>query len=128
MSQFLATHTRTHSCGQLRASDVGKHVVLTGWVKTYRDHGNCVFIDLRDRDGITQLVFDPSFDKKAHEVARELRSEWCIGIVGEVRSRGGNVNDKIATGAIEVWVKDIEVFSRAETPPFPIEDQVDTND
>ncbi len=128
MSEFLATHTRTHSCGQLRAGDVGQHVVLTGWVKTYRDHGNCVFIDLRDRDGVTQLVFDPSFDKAAHEVARDLRSEWCIGITGEVRSRGGNANDKLATGAIEVWVKAIEVFSKAETPPFPIEDQIDTND
>ncbi len=128
MSEFLATHSRTHSCGQLRAGDVGQHVVLTGWVKTYRDHGNCVFIDLRDRDGVTQLVFDPSFDKAAHEVARDLRSEWCIGITGEVRSRGGNANDKLATGAIEVWVKAIEVFSKAETPPFPIEDQIDTND
>jgi aspartyl-tRNA synthetase len=75
MSQFLATHTRTHSCGQLRASDVGKHVVLTGWVKSYRDHRGCVFIDLRDRDGITQLVFDESFDKASHEAARDLRSE-----------------------------------------------------
>jgi len=128
MSEFLATHTRTHSCGALRADDVGKHVVLTGWVKTYRDHGNCVFIDLRDRDGITQLVFDPSYDKAAHEIARDLRSEWCIGIVGEVRSRGSNINDKLPTGAIEVWAKRIEVFSKAETPPFPIEEQVDTNE
>jgi len=128
MSRFLATHTRTHSCGQLRAADVGKQVVLTGWVKSYRDHRGCVFIDLRDRDGITQLVFDESFDKGAHEAARELRSEWCIGITGEVRSRGDMNNDKLATGAIEVWVKDLEVFSRAETPPFQVEDQVDTNE
>ena len=128
MSQFLATHTRTHSCGQLRKSDVGKHVVLTGWVKSYRDHRGCVFIDLRDRDGITQLVFDESFDKNSHEAARDLRSEWCIGVTGEVRSRGEMNNDKLATGAVEVWVKGIEVFSRAETPPFQIEDQIDTND
>jgi aspartyl-tRNA synthetase len=128
MSQFLATHTRTHSCGALRASDAGKHVVLTGWVQTYRDFGGCVFIDLRDRDGLTQLVFDPQYDQAAHEVARELRSEWCVGVVGEVRSRGANVNDKLATGTIEVVVKGIEVFSKAETPPFQIEDQIDTND
>jgi aspartyl-tRNA synthetase len=128
MSQFLATHTRTHSCGALRASDAGKHVVLTGWVQTYRDFGGCVFIDLRDRDGLTQLVFDPQYDQAAHEVARELRSEWCVGITGEVRSRGANVNDKLATGTIEVVVKGIEVFSKAETPPFQIEDQIDTND
>jgi aspartyl-tRNA synthetase len=128
MSQFLATHTRTHSCGALRAGDVGKQVVLTGWVQSRRDHGGCVFIDLRDRDGLTQLVFDPEFDKAAHAVAGDLRNEWCIGIAGEVRSRGDKVNDKLATGAVEVWVKTMEVFSKAETPPFQIEDDVDTNE
>src|SRR6476660_5844460 len=128
MSVFLATHTRTHSCGALRAGDVGKHVVLTGWVHSYRDHGGCVFIDLRDRDGLTQLVFDPEFDKAAHAVAGDLRSEWCIGIAGEVRSRGDKNNDKLGTGAIEVWVKAIEVFSRAETPPFAIADDSETNE
>ena len=128
MSTFLANHTRTHSCGTLRAGDVGKHVVLTGWVHSYRDHRGCVFIDLRDRDGLTQLVFDESFDAAAHAAARDLRGEWCIGIAGEVRSRGAMVNDKLPTGAIEVWVKTIEVFSRAETPPFQIADDVDTNE
>jgi aspartyl-tRNA synthetase len=128
MSSFLTTHIRTHSCGSLRAGDVGKHVVLAGWVQSYRDHGGCVFIDLRDREGITQLVFDPEFDAPAHAVAGDLRSEWCIGITGEVRSRGDKVNDKLPTGAIEVWVKGIEVFSKAETPPFPIEETVDTNE
>jgi len=128
MSAFLSTHTRTHSCGALRAGDAGGHVVLTGWVQSYRDHGGCVFIDLRDRDGLTQLVFDPEFDAPSHEVAGSLRSEWCIGVVGEVRSRGGKVNEKLPTGAIEVWVKSIEVFSKADTPPFPIEDNLDTND
>jgi aspartyl-tRNA synthetase len=128
MSTFLATHTRTHSCGALRAGDVGKHVVLTGWVKTYRDHRGCVFIDLRDREGVTQLVFDESFDKAAHAAARDLRSEWCIGVTGEVRSRGDMVNPKMPTGEIEVWVKAIEVFSRADTPPFAIEDDVETNE
>ncbi len=128
MSVFLATHTRTHSCGALRAGDVGKQVVLTGWVKSYRDHRGCVFIDLRDRDGVTQLVFDESFDKPSHETSRELRSEWCIGIIGEVRSRGEMLNDKLRTGAVEVWIKGIEVFSRAETPPFQIDDSIDTNE
>src|SRR5579871_6576178 len=94
MSTFLATHTRTHSCGALRAGDVGKHVVLTGWVQTYRDFGGCVFIDLRDRDGLTQLVFDESFDVAAHAVGRDLRGEWCIGVTGEVRSRGTMVNER----------------------------------
>jgi aspartyl-tRNA synthetase len=73
-------------------------------------------------------VFDPQYNKAAHEVARDLRSEWCIGITGEVRSRGANVNEKLATGAIEVFVDAIEVFSKAETPPFQIEEQIDTNE
>lgn len=128
MSAFLSSHARTHSAGALRADDVGKQVVLTGWVKTYRDHGKAVFIDLRDREGVTQLVFDESFEKSAFEAAKPLRSEWCIGIIGEVRSRGSNVNDKLATGAIEVWVKQLEVFSKSDTPPFAIEDDVETND
>jgi len=128
MSAFLSTHTRTHSCGALRPADVGKHVVLTGWVHSYRDHGGCVFVDLRDREGLTQLVFDPEFDPAPHAMAGNLRSEWCIGVTGEVRSRGGKINDKMPTGAIEVWVKGIEVFSKSDTPPFAIEDDTDTND
>ncbi|HWU87751.1 MAG TPA: aspartate--tRNA ligase [Kofleriaceae bacterium] len=128
MSAFLSTHSRTHSCGALRAGDAGVRVVLTGWVQSFRDHGGCVFVDLRDREGVTQLVFDPEYDRAAHELAGSLRSEWCIGVVGEVRSRGAKVNDKMPTGAVEVVVKGIEVFSRSETPPFPIEDNLDTND
>jgi aspartyl-tRNA synthetase len=125
MSSFLASHARTHSCGQLRAADVGKHVVITGWVQSYRDHGKGVFIDLRDRDGITQLVFEA---EGIFDTAKALRSEWCIGVTGVVRSRGGNINDKLATGEIEVSVDDIEVFSKAETPPFMIDDNTDTNE
>jgi aspartyl-tRNA synthetase len=129
MSEFLSRQTRSHTCGALRAGDVGQTAVLTGWVQTYRDFGGCVFIDLRDREGLTQLVFDPSFSgEAAHKLARDLRSEWCIGVVGEVRSRGTNVNEKLATGAIEVWVKELEVFSRSETPAFEITDDVDTNE
>jgi aspartyl-tRNA synthetase len=128
MSAFLSTHTRTHSAGALRAEDVGKHVVLTGWVQSYRDHGGCVFVDLRDREGVTQLVFDPAFEASVLEVASTLRTEWCIGVAGEVRSRGSKVNEKMATGAIEVWVKELEVFSKSETPPFEIADDVETNE
>jgi aspartyl-tRNA synthetase len=128
MSAFLASHRRSHTCGALRAEDAGKAVVLTGWVKTHRDHGGCVFVDLRDREGVTQLVFDESFSKTAHHAARELRGEWCIGVTGEVRSRDGKVNDKMPTGAVEVWVTELEVFSKSETPPFQIEDDIDTND
>ncbi|MFT3692132.1 MAG: aspartate--tRNA ligase [Kofleriaceae bacterium] len=139
MSQFLANHTRSHSCGELRASDVGKTVVLTGWVQNYRDMGGVVFIDLRDREGLTQLRFDASFAAEAHALADTLRSEWCVGVVGEVRERGTVVdsktgkersltNPKLATGAIEIWGKTLEVFSKSETPPFQIEDDTETKD
>src|SRR5438128_12580666 len=111
MSKFLETYTRTHGCGDLRAADAGKRVVLTGWVQTYRDLGGSVFVDLRDRGGLTQIRFDASFDADAHKMGRELRSEWCIGIVGDVRSRGDNVNDRMVTDASEVFAEEIEVFS-----------------
>ncbi|HUS65980.1 MAG TPA: aspartate--tRNA ligase, partial [Kofleriaceae bacterium] len=128
MKSFLSEHKKTHSCGQLRASDVGQRVVLTGWVDVRRDHGGCVFIDLRDRDGITQVVFDPTFNERAHALAGDLRNEFCVGLTGEVLSRGGNVNPKIPTGAIEVRAHELEVFSRSDTPPFPIEESIDTNE
>ncbi len=105
---------------------MGQEVVLMGWVQNRRDHGGCVFIDLRDRDGITQVVFDPREDGEAHAAAGDLRSEWVLGVVGRVRSRGDNINTRLATGEIEVAVTRLEVFNRAKTPPFPIEDSIDT--
>jgi aspartyl-tRNA synthetase len=128
MSKFLETNVRTHGCGELRAADAGKQVVLTGWVQTYRDLGGSVFIDLRDREGLTQIRFDASFAAAAHARSRDLRNEWCIGVVGEVRSRGGNGNDRMPTGAIEVYATELEVFSKSDTPPFQIEDDLDTNE
>jgi aspartyl-tRNA synthetase len=125
---FLSEHKKTHSCGALRAADVGSRAVLTGWVDTYRDHGGCVFIDLRDRDGITQVVFDQNVNKDAYELAGQLRTEYCLGIAGEVISRGDNINPKLPTGEIEVQADVIEIFSRAETPPFQIADDIDTNE
>jgi aspartyl-tRNA synthetase len=128
MSDFLSTHRKTHDCGALRARDIGQQVVLTGWIDVRRDHGGCVFVDLRDREGITQVVFDPQVNADAHALAGELRSEFCIGVVGEVLSRGDNANPKMATGDIEVRVDMLEIFSRAATPPFPIEDAIETNE
>lgn len=128
MSAFLAKHKKTHSCGELRTADVGSTVVLCGWVDARRDHGGCVFVDLRDRDGKTQVVFDPQISAAAHDLAGSLRSELCIGIVGQVISRGGNKNPNMATGDIEVQTTHLEIFSRAETPPFPIEDDIETNE
>ena len=128
MSAFLAKYKKTHSCGALRASDSGTRAVLTGWVDVRRDHGGCVFVDLRDRDGVTQVVFDPRDSADAHRLAGDLRTEFCIGVVGVVRSRGDNINTKIPTGEIEIIAGTLEVFSTSETPPFQIEDDTETNE
>src|SRR3954470_2009988 len=118
--EYIETRYRTHTCGQLRRADVPKVVRLAGWVHSYRDHGGLVFIDLRDRDGLTQLVFDPdSCGKEIHERARFLRSEWVISVSGEVEPRGEGLNNpKLATGEIEVRVRSMEVLSESPTPPF----------
>ena len=90
---------RTHNCGQLRIEDAGKKVILAGWVHSYRDHGNLVFIDLRDREGLTQLVFNPDTQPKAHALARTARCEWVIAIEGLVQPRSeGMENPKLPTG------------------------------
>jgi aspartyl-tRNA synthetase len=113
---------RTNNCGELRASDEGKEVVLAGWVQSYRDHGGLVFIDLRDRNGLTQLVFNPETNPKVHELARSIRTEWVIGAKGKVRHRAeGMENPKMATGQIEVLVSELEIFNKALTPPFEID-------
>jgi aspartyl-tRNA synthetase len=125
---FLSEQKKTHSCGQLRAADIGKTVVLCGWVHNRRDHGGAVFIDLRDREGVTQVVFRGDLDERSHALAGELRGEYCLGVVGTVADRGENKNPKLATGDIEVEASHLEIFSRAETPPFPIEDGIDTNE
>ena len=118
--EAIRTRYRDHTCGQLRKSDVGTEAKLAGWVHSYRDHGNLVFIDLRDRDGLTQLVFDPDTCGKAvHDEARKLRSEWVISISGAVTGRAAEaINPKLPTGEIEVRVKGMEVLSTSPTPPF----------
>jgi aspartyl-tRNA synthetase len=118
--ESIRTRYRDHTCGQLRKSDVGTEARLAGWVHSYRDHGNLVFIDLRDRDGLTQLVFDPDTCGKAvHDEARKLRSEWVISVSGAVTGRAAEaVNPKLPTGEIEVRVKGMEVLSTSPTPPF----------
>src|SRR5437763_12877044 len=110
--EAVATRYRSHTCGQLRKPDVGKEVRLAGWVHSYRDHGGLVFIDLRDRDGLTQLVFDPDTCGKAmHDEARKLRSEWVVSVAGTVSARGADVvNPKLPTGEVEVRAKTMEVL------------------
>jgi aspartyl-tRNA synthetase len=126
----LLDHGRTHDCGSLGADAVDAEVILFGWVNFRRDHGGRIFIDLRDREGMTQIVFGPDIDAGTHERAHALRSEWCIGVRGTVVSRGDNTNPNMATGAIEVEVSQLEVFSEAETPPFNVsdDDRLDTHE
>jgi aspartyl-tRNA synthetase len=125
---FLTDLKRTHRCGELRVDHIGQSVVLMGWVQTRRDHGGAVFVDLRDRDGVTQVVFRADLDAAVHGLAGELRSEFCIAIQGEVVARGEHVNAKVATGEIEVHARRLEIFSRSQPVPFQIEDDVDTNE
>ncbi|HZX93798.1 MAG TPA: OB-fold nucleic acid binding domain-containing protein, partial [Myxococcales bacterium] len=126
MAEFIRELKRTHSCGQLTAKDVGKEVVLFGWVHSRRDHGGAVFIDLRDRAGLTQVVFEADAGQELHDLSQELRYEYCIGVRGKVVSRGSNVNPRLVTGEIEVHGVQASIFNRSETPPFLIEDKIDT--
>ncbi len=125
---FITEVKRTHNCGQLTAVDVGQEVVLFGWVQNRRDHGGAVFIDLRDREGLTQVVFEPDINAEAHAQAGALRLEYCVGIQGRVASRGPNVNPKMRTGEIEVRASALTIFNKSEPVPFPIEDSVDTTE
>ncbi len=116
---------RTHYCGALRKSHVGQEIILSGWVANRRDHGGLIFVDLRDREGIAQIVFNPEIDQKAHELGKELRAEWVLAIRGKVEPRPqGTVNAKLPTGEIEVKVLEFEVLNKSKTPPFLLEDDV----
>ena len=123
---FLGNLRRTHTCGELRASDAGKTVLLMGWVHRRRDLGGVIFIHLRDRDGVTQLVLDESGNPQAHDRAEELSSEFVIAAQGVVKLRSPEtVNANIATGEVEVAVEKLWILNEARTPPFPLEDTVD---
>ena len=120
----------THTCGELRRENVGEEVTLTGWVSRRRDHGGLIFCDLRDREGITQLTFDPEHsDGDAFKIAEAMRPEWPIKIHGVVRARGEETtNVKLATGEIEVLTDHAEVLNTSMTPPFQIEDGIETSE
>jgi aspartyl-tRNA synthetase len=128
LPRFITEIKRTHTCGELTKADIGKEVVLFGWVNNRRDHGGAVFIDLRDREGVTQVVFEQDVRPDVHELAGQLRLEYCVGIRGKVVSRGGNVNPKLRTGEIEVHATELEIFNRSEATPFQIEDRIDTSE
>ena len=114
---------RTHRCGDLRGEHVGSEVTLCGWVHSRRDHGGVTFIDLRDTAGLVQVVFSPQTSRESHDVAQELRSEFCIQVTGEVKSRDPDkVNPKIPSGEVELTAASVRILSRSETPPFQIDD------
>ena len=127
--QDLGGWKRTHHCNELGLQDVGQEVCLMGWVQYRRDHGGLIFIDLRDREGLTQIVFDPQVNKDALEKGHVLRTEYVLAIKGEVRKRPEDmVNPNLATGDIEVAVKEFKLLNISRTPPFLIEDRVDVSE
>jgi len=120
---------RTHTCGELRVKNISENVVLNGWVDRRRDLGGVIFIEMRDRYGITQIVFEPTFNEQAHIAAKDLRSEFVISVEGVVRKRPANTdNPDLPTGHIDVMVNNLIVLNEAETPPFPIKDEIDTHE
>lgn len=123
-------YRRTHHCGSLRKEQIGATVTLSGWVHRRRDHGGLIFIDLRDRFGLTQLVFDPEKHPPVHAAAEKLRAEWVISVKGTVISRRDGMNNpKLDTGEIEVMIHEVEVLSKAKTPPFSIcDEQIEVNE
>ncbi len=126
---FLGDLRRTHGCGALRAADAGEKALLMGWVYRRRDLGGVIFVHLRDREGITQLVFDVSRNAEAHNRAQELSSEYVIAVEGEVRLRSADtVNPAIATGEVELAVERIWILNESKTPPFPLENNVDVKE
>jgi aspartyl-tRNA synthetase len=128
-NRFLYELPRTHHNGELTDQHLGQEVSLMGWVQTRRDHGGVIFVDLRDREGLTQIVFDPQIHVEAHQQADQLRSEFCIAVRGHVRARPeGMINTKLPTGKIEVAVERLEIFNKSPVPPFPIEDDDKTNE
>ncbi len=123
------TLKRTHLCGDLRLDDVGEKIVLMGWVQKRRDHGGVIFIDIRDRSGIAQVVFNPEIDDEAFSRADKLRNEYVVAIEGAIRKRPtGNINLEIATGKVEVEGLNIKILDESKTPPIQIEDDIDVGE
>jgi len=120
---------KSHSCGELNKRHIGTKVTLAGWVDRRRDHGGLIFIDLRDREGVVQVVFNPEVSPKCHETASEIRNEYVVGVGGEVTPRPpGTENKKLATGEIEVIADNVVILNPSETPPFYINEDVEIED
>ena len=129
MPDQLGDMRRTHHCWELGADDVDKEVILMGWVHRRRDHGGVIFVDLRDREGLTQVVFNPLVDKKIHAKAHAIRNEYVLAVRGKVENRPADmINPKLKTGAIEVTATELKILNSAKTPPFLIEDEIDASE
>ena len=129
MADLLGDMRRTHTCCELGADDVGREVVLMGWVQRRRDHGGVIFIDLRDKNGITQVVFNPAVNAMVHAKAQVIRNEYVLGVRGRVQRRPeGMANPNLVTGAIEVIAVELKLLNTANTPPFLIEDKIDVSE
>jgi len=125
----LGDWTRTHDCGSLRSGDVGREALLMGWVNTRRDLGGLIFIDLRDREGITQIVFDPRESPESHRKAQLLRNEWVVAVKGQVSRRlEGQENRDLLTGEIELKARELKLLNKTETPPFQVDGIVDASE
>jgi len=115
---------RTNTCGELRLKDKGKTITLSGWVHRRRDHGGIIFLDLRDRYGLTQIVFDPEVSKAAYDTANTVRPEFVLKATGEIRKRmEGQNNPNMDTGEIEVYIHELTILNTAKTPPFEIDQE-----
>jgi aspartyl-tRNA synthetase len=127
MTESFGGMRRTHSCGALRAGDAGRTVTLMGWASRRRDHGGLIFVDLRDRDGLTQLVFNPAVDPAAHEIAERIRVEFVLAVEGTVERRPpGTVNPHLATGEIEVSARRLRILNESKPLPFPLDESQET--
>ena len=129
MPDLLGDMRRTHSCCELGAKDIGNEVILMGWVLRRRDHGGVIFVDLRDREGLTQVVFNPEVDKAMHAKAHSIRNEYVLAVRGKVDPRPeGMVNPNLHTGEIEVLVSELKILNPAQTPPFLVEDNIEVSE
>ncbi|MFO7560256.1 MAG: aspartate--tRNA ligase [Desulfobacterales bacterium] len=129
MSDILGEMRKTHQCNDLGTGQIGTEVVLMGWVQRRRDHGGVIFVDLRDREGVTQVVFNPEENKDVHEKAHVIRSEYVLGVRGRVEPRPeGMINPNLKTGEIEVLVTELKILNKAQTPPFMVEEMVDVSE
>lgn len=125
----MGSWKKTHSCGELSKNNIGKEVILMGWAQSRRDHGGLIFIDLRDREGISQIVFDPKDSAEAHKKAHIIKNEYVLAVKGKVVSRlAGSKNPKMSTGEIEIKAKQVKILNISDTLPFNVDDKIEIND